>query len=166
MKQPIIRISLFAFLFVLVSMAPATKVKYTSAEGKLSITFPTTFESTNKDSEDYTSIQTQANLEDQLFFVAYNVHNSELSEHESLAQTSLSAFSEAMGGEITKQSDWKLKKNTGVKARIAVESNDLIGEYGAILVGQIQYQVAVVSAKSAWNQARSDAFFKSFKLKK
>ncbi len=166
MKNPILRISLFAFLFVFVSFAPPSNVKYASAEGKLMITFPVAYESTDMSTEDYTSIQTQANLDEQLFFVTYNIHNSELTDHESLAQTSLESFSGAMNGTITTQNTWKVKKNNGLKARIDIPELGLVADYGVVLVGQIQYQVAVVSATEQWNQVRSDAFFKSFKLKK
>ena len=166
MKNPILRISLFAFLFVLASFAPPTKVSYVSTEGKLMITFPASYESQDMSTEDYTSIQTQANYDDQLFFVTYNIHNTELKEHEALAQTSLDSFSGAMGGTITSQNTWKVKKHNGLKARVDIEGLGLIADYGVVLVGQIQYQVAVVSATDKWNQARSDAFFKSFKLKK
>jgi hypothetical protein len=166
MKNPILRISMFAFLFVLVSFAPPSKVIYASAEGKLMITFPAAYESADMSTEDYTSIQTQANFEDQLFFVTYNIHNSELMDHAALAETSLNAFSEAMSGTITSQNTWKVKKNSGLKARIDIPGLGLVADYGVVLVGQIQYQVAVVSATEQWNQARSDAFFKSFKLKK
>lgn len=166
MKNPILKITFFASLFLLASFAPPTKVKYATKEGKFSITFPTTYESQDMSTDSYVSIQTQANLDEQLFFVTYNIHNSELTDHEGLAQTSLESFSGAMNGTITSQNDWMVKKNRGVKARIDIEGLGLVADYGVVLVGQIQYQVAVVSATDKWNQARSDAFFKTFKLAK
>lgn len=166
MKNPIVKISMFAFLFLLASFAPPAKIKYVTTEGKLMITFPASYDSQDMSTDDYTSIQTKAELEEQLFFVTYNIHQSELTDHEALAETSLNSFAEAMGGTITTQNTWQVKKNKGLKARIDIESLDLIADYGVVLVGQIQYQVAVVSGTAQWNQARSDAFFKSFKLKK
>lgn len=166
MKNPIIRFSLFASLFLLASFAPPTKVKYASTEGKLMITFPASYDSQDMSTDSYKSIQSKASLDDQLFFVTYNIHTSELSDHEALAETSLNSFSEAMNGTISSQNVWKVKKNNGLKARIDIPELGLIADYGVVLVGQIQYQVAVVSASDVWNQERSDAFFKSFKLKK
>jgi hypothetical protein len=166
MKNPIIRISVFATLFVLASFAPPSKIKFSSTEGKYSIVFPASYETKDMSTDSYSSLQVQANLDDQLFFVTHNIHTSELTDHEGLAQTSLTSFTEAMTGRITSQKTWQVKKNKGVKAKIEIESLGLQADYGVVLVGQIQYQVAVVSATDKWNQALSDAFFKSFKMKK
>lgn len=166
MKNPILRITLFASLFLFASMVPPAKVKYISKEGKFSITFPATYESKDMGTESYTSIQTTTQFEDQLFFITYNVHGTELTDHEGLAETSLNSFSEAMNGKITSNNTWTVKKNNGLKAKIEVEEYGLVADYGVVLVGQIQYQIAVVSATDKWNQERSDAFFKSFKLSK
>lgn len=165
MKKSLIRISLFSALFILASFAPASKVKYTSVEGKLEITFPSSYDVQDMSTENYSSIQAQSNLDEQLFFVTYNIHKTELSDTEGLAETSLSSFTEAMHGEVTSTNTWQVKKNKGLKAKLKIEEHGLIGEYGVVIVGQIQYQVAVVSAPDKWNQARSDAFFKSFKIK-
>lgn len=166
MKHPILKISFFVSLFLLVSFVPPTKVKYTSKEGKLSISFPAAYESQDMSTDEYASIQTKAKLEEQLFFVTYNIHKSKLSDPESLAETSLNSFNQAMNGTITSQKTWSVKKNNGLKARIDIPGLDLVADYGVVIVGQIQYQVAVVSATGEWNQAYSDAFFKSFKLMK
>ena len=165
MKKSLIKISLFSAVFILSSFAPASKIKYTSAEGKLEITFPTAFDIQDMSTENYSSIQAKADLDDQLFFMTYNIHTTELSDHEGLAETSLSSFTEALHGEITSRNTWQVKKNKGLKAKLKIEEYDLVGDYGVVIVGQIQYQVAVVSATDKWNQARSDAFFKSFKIK-
>jgi hypothetical protein len=141
-------------------------MKYASTEGKLMITFPASYDSKDMSTASYTSIQTQATVDDQMFFVTYNIHTTELVDHQSLAETALNSFSEAMNGTISSQVTWQVKKNKGLKARIEIEELGLIADYGVVLVGQIQYQVAVVSAKDIWNQARSNAFFKSFKIKK
>ncbi len=166
MKNPISRITLFAFLFLLASFAPPGKVKYSPSVGKLSIIFPAAYETEDMSTDTYASVQAKATLDDILFFVTYNIHKTQLSDHESLAQTSLTSFVEAMQGEIIKQNTWKVKKNNGLRASFNMEELGLKGDYGVVLVGQIQYQVAVVSAKDQWNQKLSDAFFKSFKLTK
>ena len=165
MKNSIVIVSLSISLFLL-SFAPPSKMKYTSKEGKLMVTFPNEYKTEDKNTEAYSSKETKATLDGQLFFVTYNIHNVKLTNHESLAKTSLESFVEAIGGTITSQNVWIINNNNGLKARLKIEKNDLIAEYGVVLVGDIQYQVAVVSETAKWNQARSDAFFKSFKLKK
>ncbi|MBK8555442.1 MAG: hypothetical protein IPL65_06560 [Lewinellaceae bacterium] len=166
MKHPIFSISLIAFVFVLTSFAPPAKFKYTSTEGNFSITFPADYETANKDTEDFTSVETQSSFEDQLYFVSCSTHKMEISEHESLAATSLESFNEAMGGRITQQSTWSIKKHKGLQADIEIPSDNIRAKYRVVLIGQFQYQVVVMSESSKWNQVNADKFINSFKLKK
>jgi hypothetical protein len=165
MKNSIFSVSLIAFVFVLTSFAPAAKIKYTSAEGKLSMKFPVAFKSVTKEAEDHKSVETQASFEDQLYFVSYTIHKVKMENHESLAATSLESFNEAMSGTITKQATWAIKKHKGLQADIEIPGNNMRVEYRVLLIGQIQYQIVVISEVAKWNQLRADEFIKSFKVK-
>ena len=165
MKKIIFKLSFVAFLFIMQSFTPV-KMKYISSEAKLSITFPTTYETINKNGDGYSSVETQGNLNDQLFMASYQIHKVQMTEHEAMAIVSLESFNEALGGKITKQSTWMVNKNRGVQASIDIPASNLKAEYKVVLIGQIQYQVVVISEASIWNQANADKFFKSFKVKK
>jgi len=150
------------------SIASAPKPKYTSTEGKMSVTFPagSEFITTESDSEGTKTVKTQAQYNNMVFFVAYTIHETVLPEEENLAQVSVDSFTEALGASITEQSDWKVGKKTGVQVELAVEEGELVGEYRAVIIGQYQYQITAVGAASDWDQATVDKFMKSFKVKK
>ena len=149
------------------SIASAPKSKYTSTEGKMSVTFPagTEFITSESDSEGTKTVKTEAQYNNLVFFVAYTIHETVLPE-ENFAQVSVDSFTEALGASITEQSDWKVGKNTGIRVELAVEGAELVGEYRALIVGKYQYQITVVGATSDWDQAVVDKFMKSFKVKK
>jgi hypothetical protein len=166
MKNHVIKVTIGAALFILTSFGLAKGFIFTSEEGKYSINFPTEFSAKDMSEPDYISMQVQATLNKQLFFSTHNIHVTELTDHEALAETSLNSFVGAMEGSITSQEKWVVNKNNGLKAEFNVPSLNMKGVYNVVMIGQIQYQVAVLSEVESWNQAAADKFLKSFKVKK
>lgn len=166
MKNRGIKLYFGALLFVLVSFVPAKGFKYVSEEGKFSINFPSEVSTQDMSTTSYKSIQAQSNLKDQLFFATHNIHETTLTDQEALAETSLKSFVDAMQGTIISQEKWVVNKNNGLKAKLDIPSLNLIGEYNIVIIGQIQYQLAVVSELDNWSQVETDKFLKSFKVKK
>lgn len=166
MKRLIFASFLLVLLVGVTSLAPAPKYKYSSEEAKLKVTFPAEFKTTEKIKDSYRSKSTQAVYEDMVLFVSYTMHDSEMTDKKELTQVSLDAFTEGLDAEITEQSDWNVKKHEGVKAKLEVSSNGLMGEYRVVIIGQIQYQITAVSAKDTWNDKVAQKFFKSFKVKR
>lgn len=164
MKFSIFNSFLVLFVFVLASFAPSTEFTYTSIDGKFSITFPAAHESVSKKTENLTTVKTQATFEDQLYLVSYTIHKVKMMDRESLAASSLESFNEAVGGTITKQAKWAIKKHKGLQADIQIPAKNLIAEYRVILIGQIQYQITVFSESTNWNQLNADKFIESFKV--
>ena len=164
----LLRSSSIIFLFIgLISIAPPPKkVKYSSTEGKLSVVFPDNFTVTEESNSGAKTVKAQLELDDMVFFVAYTVHEAVLEEHYELASVSLESFAEALNTEIIERSDWKVKKNLGTRAVIYSSDNKLKGEYRAILVGQIQYQLVAIGMDTAWDEKGAKTFLDSFKLKK
>ena len=164
--------NLFTYLILIFAVSSAATLpfakgfKYTSAEGKFSISFPGEFKTETTDQDEAKTVKTSATLGDLTYFASYTLHQIKMSEPESLAGTSLEAFTEATGGSITSQSEWKIKEHKGVKATISLEEQKSKIQYQVILVGQLQYQILVVAPNASWYQKTADTFFKSFKLGK
>lgn len=166
MKRLLLFSSMTVLFIGLTSLAPSAKFKYTSSEGKASIVFPYEITTSEKSGDSYRSVSTQAMNNELLFYFTYTIHESELSENEALAQVSLDSFIEGLNGKVSKQSVWTVRKQKGLQAKLSVDANGLIGEYRVVLIGQIQYQIAVVGKFEGWNQKEADSFFNSFKVKK
>lgn len=165
MKHSIIRLLLFSVFLILTSFTKPCKVKFTSLEGKLSITFPSDYTSEIKETNTYITHKIQAVFEDQGYFLTYNIHQKSIANHTEMAQVYLNSFVESINGKIINQAEWKLKKHKGVKAILEDPTNNLKVVYYVILKDQLQYQIAVASEIGNWNQKNADKFFKSFKLK-
>lgn len=168
MKKTFLRALLLLLFIGTTSIASAQKQKYTSTEGKMSVTFPagSSFETSESDLDNTKTVKTAAQSNKVVFFVSYTIHETVMPEDEDLTQVSVDAFIKALNASITKQSDWKVGKNIGVKVELVVEENNLVGDYRVIMVGQYQYQITAMGSKSDWDQAVVNKFMKSFKLKK
>ena len=139
---------------------------YSTKEGKFSVTFPAAFKTEITEQESAKTIKTSAAVGDQTYFASYTLHEVEMTDPESLAETSLEAFTEATGGTLSDKNAWKIKAHNGLKAIITLEEQDAKIQYHVILVGQLQYQIIVVGPEASWEQKPADGFFKSFKLMK
>ena len=158
---------LLCVAFFSIAFAPdAKKYPYTSVEGKMSIKFPAAYEVDSNPSGKVTTVKITTTLNEQTFFASYSLHETEDMDHEKMAKVSLQSFSERVGGEITEESVWQVKKDKGVKAVIDMAEQESKVQYQVILVGNIQYQIVVVASYDAWDQKAADKFFKSFKIKK
>jgi len=166
------KINNFAFvlitaLFLFTSFTQAQKgYPYKSTEGKLSIVFPGDFVTEQLKSEDNVTIKTSCTVDDQTYFVTYTLHTLELTEPVELAEVSYDSFIKAVGGKLLSKSEWKIKKNVGIKARIELPKDESLLEYRVIIVGDIQYQVIALAAETLYDEGTAAAFFKSFKLQK
>lgn len=166
MKRILFGSALFLLFIGITSLAPSTKVKYSSSEGKLSAVFPGEI-STSEDVQDtYKSVKTQAMVDDMVYFVAYTIHDMEMTNVDELTQVSVDAFAEGLEGEVTSQTAWKVNKSNGLQAQIEVKGSSLKGEYRAVIIGQIQYQITAIAPTDSWDPERANKFFKSFKVKK
>ena len=159
---------LLIFLVGVTSLAPAPKFKYTASEVKLSVTFPAQFTTTNSGSDDYHMVKTQCTDGDMVFFVTYSIYGDDfdMSDTDPLLDVSLSAFSEALGANIKSESAWEVNKNTGVRATLESQENDLKGEYRVIFINKTQFQITAVAKKNAWDEKKASKFLKSFKITK
>jgi hypothetical protein len=166
MKRIIFSSALLILLVGITSLAPATKYTYTSDEAGCSVTFPAEFSTTEKDQEDYRSIQTQVVADEMVYMLICTVHNIELTETDDLTEVSMDAFMGSLGGTSKGKTTWKVKKNSGLQSKFEASEEGLYGDYRVLIKGQIQYQIVAVSPTASWNQKKADAFFKSFKLKK
>ncbi|PHR33231.1 MAG: hypothetical protein COA38_05085 [Fluviicola sp.] len=166
MKNIIFSSVLLLLLVGVTSLAPSTKVKYSSSEAKLSVTFPGEFTTTEKVKEAYRSSKTMANVGGVVYFVSYTIHDIDMADGESLAKVSLDAFINGLEGEITEESRWVVNKNNGFQAKLKVAGKDLVGEYRVVLINQIQYQITVIAPEGSWDNKKAKKFFKSFKVAK
>lgn len=161
-KHPIVLL-MISFVLLTTAFAPKAEAqKLSSTEGKMSIKFPADYQA----SEEGPTKKFTATVGDQTFFAAYTVHEVELEDQMGLAEVSLDEFNKILEGNILEKSNWKLKKNTGLKANIHLEKQDGKILYHVILIGNIQYQVVVISPTESFDQKSADKFVKSFKVKK
>lgn len=167
MKIPTIKWILIGIVFLSSSLNGFSKgFKYTSEEGKMSITFPEEYKVETNYPEVGKTVKISATWNDIIFYASYVLHDTPLSDHEELANVGLEAFNESIEGKIDAQSSWVVKKNKGAQATLTMPSQNVTLNYYGILVGQIQYQLVVFAEKPKWNQAVADKFIKAFKLKK
>lgn len=166
MKRILFSSALFVLFVGMTSLAPTAKFKYTSAEGKVSAVFPGEFTTSEEVQETYKTVKTQAMVDDMVFFVAYTIHEIEMTDVDELTRVSVDAFIEGLVGTVTEDATWKVKKNNGLQAKFAVEESGLVGEYRVVIIGQIQYQITAVAPKDSWDAKKASAFFKSFKVTK
>lgn len=167
MKKTTILLLISLFVLISVAFAPTAKgYKYSSAEGKMTVTFPAAFETEVNSQNDIETTKITAIVDEQTFFAAYTLHQTELEDQIMLAQIALDSFSETLNGNILQQSAWKIKKNEGVQAVLNLDEQDAKIQYRVIMIGNLQYQLVVIAANSSFDQKAADSFFKSFKVKK
>lgn len=157
----------FLFLQTAWAVTPVAEgnEKYSSSLGKVSIYFPGSFneEVTN---ESYGESHTvKALVGDDAFMMSFVIHKNDLSAAGSMkdmAQVSLDAFAEALGGTRSNEKDYVYRGYEGRACDIKME-NGMFVRYKCVIIGQIQYQlIAIVSDKSA-SADKMENFFDSFK---
>lgn len=161
---------LFAITFLLINTAWAAapeadgKEKYSSKVGQVSIYFPGSFDEEKK-VEDYGDSYTVKSLVgDDAYMLSFVIHSSDLSTSnmKELAQISLDAFADEIGGRKSGEKDYIYKGNEGRMCDIKMD-NGLFIRYKCVIIGQIQYQlIAIVSDRSASSDDMT-SFFDSFK---
>ena len=166
--KTIYRTSIILILLLLsVSYTQAQKsVAYKSEEGKFSIKFPGEFKENITEKESAKTVKIQCELEKSNYFASYSLHKVDIDDPLEMAEVSLESFTEAIHGVVVTRTEWKIKKNEGLKALIDLPDNGAKLEYRVILVGNIQYQLIVIAVDGAIDKKKANAFFKSFKLKK
>ena len=159
---------LFATFFLLGFMLPTSgfSAKFSSAEGKISITIPGEYTVTEENHDYGKTVKVNGEFATYGYFISYTLHNETISDHYNMAKTGLDGFVEALNSTITSQADWMVKKNRGVSAFLKMNDYDKVVDYGCILAGNIQYQIAIIGEPTSWIQKKSDAIFKSFKISK
>jgi len=144
----------------------AFSAKYKSSEGKMSIVLPVEYAVKEETSDYGKTVKVTGEFDTYSFFISYTLHVEEITDHIGLAKTGMEAFVEGVNGKVTSQADWFVKKHQGVRASIDLIDYDNHIDYGSILAGNIQYQLAVVGVPDGWVQATADKIFKSFKITK
>ncbi|MEZ5003338.1 MAG: hypothetical protein R2730_09930 [Chitinophagales bacterium] len=151
--------------FVVFSTAFTTTVhaqKLISSQGKMSVKFPAEYTKT----DDGLTVKYSAVVGEQTFFAAYTIHEVELEDKMGLSEVSLEEFNNILNGTILQKTEWKVKKNTGLKGVIRMATEETKVQYHVVMVGQIQYQVVVIAPEATWDQKSTDKFVKSFKILK
>jgi len=159
---------LFATFFLLGFMLPTSgfSAKYNSAEDKMSITMPGEYNVTEENHDYGKTVKVSGEFETYGSFISYTLRNETISDHYNIVKTGLDGFVEALNSNITSQSDWLVKKNRSVHAFLKMNEYDKVVDYGCILAGNIQYQIAIIGEPTSWIQKKSNAIFKSFKISK
>lgn len=135
--------------------------KYSSSEGMVKISFPAEYEEEYKQEEYGKSVTVKAVTGTDIFMLNYVIHKEYMggSDLVLLAETSLDAFADAMGGEIQKRFDYEYKKNMGKGAEISYKGSLIT--YRCVIIGQIQYQLVTITEPDNADVAME--FVKSFK---
>jgi len=159
---------LLVSVFILVTaFAPPKKGQtYQSDEAKFSIIFPGAYESDVVTGENNITHKITCTVDNQTYFASYTVHQFVIDDQEGLAGVSYDSFLASIGGKEVSKSEWVLKKNKGLKAKIDLTESLSTLEYRVVLVGSIQYQLVVLAATGDYDDKAAQAFFDSFKLMK
>jgi hypothetical protein len=131
--------------------------------GNISITFPGEFKQTVKEKENATTTKASCTLDGLTYFIGWTLHRIEMTEHEKMAEVSLTEFNRAAGGEIIEEKAYKYKKHIGRSAKIQIGDKGF-ALYKVVLIGQNQFQLVVASNDDNFGST-SKKFFKSFKYK-
>lgn len=137
--------------------------KYRNDEGKVSIKFPAEFDVTVEESETATTYQIISELGKDVFMLSFTFHETEMDDPYNLAQVSLESFNEAVGGELVKETDYKYEDYKGREAIVDLSDAGATVYYRVVIIGQIQYQLAVVD-HSGNILDEKDKFFNSFSV--
>lgn len=155
------------FVFPTVAMNPPAKgAYYNSSVGKFSIVFPAQYEVQTSGDGELESGKISVTIDDQTYFASYTVHTVDLTNVKELTEVSVDSFREELSATMQGKSEWKVKKNSGLKATMKLAEQDVKMQYHVLIVGQIQYQLIVAAPSGSFNQKAADAFIKSFKLDK
>jgi hypothetical protein len=160
---------LLFLLIVLIGIAQPLDVvaqTYKSKEGKCKVKFPATPKEETKSKTNATTVKISCKKDDQVYFVGYTLHEIKIIDHKDMAKVSLEAFIENTGGAAISQSEWIVKGNSGLKATINLEDKNALIEYRVVLIGQLQYQIAVTATKDDYDSDMAAKFIKSFKVTK
>ncbi|MCB9233762.1 MAG: hypothetical protein H6581_19050 [Bacteroidia bacterium] len=139
---------------------------FTSSTGKFSIQFPAKPEISDTKTDEAHTYKANATVGESSYFVGFTVHTTPMVNPDDLAQVSLDAFNETLGGTIESSSEWKYKGETGRQAMIKMEAQGAQVDYKVIIIGQIQYQLIVISTSGDYDAKSAKKFFKSFKTTK
>ncbi len=154
-------------VFTLASIAPAKTVKkYKSKEGKMSVVFAGAYEVNTDKGDSYTTTKISSSVSEIVYFASFTQHTEPLTDREELCQVSLDSFNETLNGDLSNQRAWNISGSKGITADIYLAEQQAKIQYRVVIIGQIQYQFAVIAPKDDWNGASAEAFMKSIKLKK
>ena len=168
MKTKILMLAFTLFLIPSLSQAQKwTKVK--SKEGKFEMEFPAEPKMEKKEKDDSKTFQYQLTHKDVIYMASAVVHDTKLDVEgltkESLAESSMDAFANVMGGKILKKGDFKLGKNVGKSCSIENKEKGFLCYYKCIISGQIQYRFIVMNAPSVDDKKSRARYFASIKTK-
>lgn len=160
---------LFAITFLLINTAWAApeadgNEKYSSKVGKVTVYFPGSY-TEEKSREDYGDSYTIKSLVgDDAYMLSFVIHSNDLSTSnlKELAQISLDAFAEEIGGKMSGEKDYVYKGNEGRMCDIKMD-NGLYIRYKCIIIGQIQYQLIAIISDRSKSSDTMKKFFESFK---
>jgi len=137
---------------------------YLSEEGKVRINFPAEYAEEVKANNPNAPRKISARYNNVDYILSYTIHETPIVMHSEMAKVSVESFVEALGGELVMNKAYTYKGNTGQSALIMLKNGQLTVNYRVILVGQIQYQVIVVSPTASQDIKTLNKFLKSFKL--
>ena len=156
---------LLIILFATASVSFAQDWSYvTNNEGKFKAIFPTKPEINREETEKGISNKLTSSYNYQTCMVTYKVHTTKMVGHEELADVSLNAFNDKLGGTILSEKKWKVGGNTGKQATISIEDKGATVHYKVVLVDQIQYQLVYFAPDENVDKKISKKFFSGFKL--
>lgn len=139
--------------------------KYSSNLGKVSIYFPGSFNEEVSEESYGASHTVKALVGEDAFMMSFVIHKNDLSAAGSMkdmAQVSLDAFADALGGSISNEKDYIYKGNEGRACDIKME-NGMFVRYKCVIIGQIQYQLIAIVADQGESSDKMKHFFDSFK---
>jgi hypothetical protein len=159
------------FLFIgFTSLQPSIgdSETYSSKDGKFRVTFPGAYEETVGEGEDQKTVKINFVQGEHILFASYTLHETEITDHQDMAEVSLDSFVEAVNGDLISKSEWKVKGNSGLQSVMTIESEEKIIkiDYRVVLVGQLQYQLVSIAPTDDYDTKMSDKFFKSFQITK
>ena len=139
-------------------------VKFADEDCNCKIKFPNEPEKTVTEKNEATTYKVVSQVGDQTFFFGYTLHEVNLAGTPNLDQVSLDSFNEELGGKMTNQKNWVIKKKyTGKQATLSLQKQSAVCLYKVIIIGQMQYQLVVISPQSSLDADAAETFFASFK---
>ena len=152
----------FALLFI--STQAQEAVNFSPANGGFSIDFSCYYKTSETRKDNAYIGQASCVDNEHTFLASYTIHKNPLSNNDELMDISIDSFIKQVNGKPGLLTQWQAGENLGKSVIVFIGQSNTKIIYRVLIVGQIQYQLAVMATRDQFSYEASKKFFDSFRL--